>query len=419
VAGHNRHRRWYRVPPPTRRWAEQAETRRRRLLKINTEIAAGVNAVFGALHLLTGPTGWWIGGIHLTVAALFALIPLLERYGPLVAPMTFMGIAFVTIFVISYLVGTGTGLRFYLLIVAPVAILILGIEHIFLVVTVTVAAAALAVALEFLVPADKGILPAWVQVLGSTVAITSSALMVLATMWYALREIVRAETAMDAEYARSEALLANILPPSIAKRLKDPGHPVIADRYDDASVLLADIADFTEHASDTPPSELVHFLDLVYSHFDQLVDKHGLEKVKTSGDSYMVVSGVPTPRADHLTALAGFALDMAGAAATMTDPHGHPLRIRIGLAAGPVVAGIIGARRFFYDIWGDAVNTASRMESTNTEGHIQVPQNVYQRLRDDFVFEERGEVDVKGKGAMHTWYLLGRVTQRAGSTASS
>jgi adenylate cyclase len=133
-----------------------------------------------------------------------------------------------------------------------------------------------------------------------------------------------------------------------------------------------------------------------------------LEKIKTTGDGYMVVSGVPTPRPDHVEAIAALALDMANAVAGLRDPHDNPVPIRIGIASGPVVAGVVGARRFFYDVWGDAVNVASRMESTDPLGRIQVPHYVYERLRHDFVLEERGEVEVKGKGAMRTWLLVDR-----------
>jgi adenylate cyclase len=207
-------------------------------------------------------------------------------------------------------------------------------------------------------------------------------------------------------------LLANILPASIAKRLKDRSNSVIADKYNDASILFADIAGYTERASDTSPEELVAFLDDLYTSLDALVTRHGLEKVKTSGDAYMVVSGVPQPRPDHLEALADLALDIADAVAGLTDSRGRAVPLRIGMAGGPVVAGVVGSQRFFYDVWGDAVNVASRMESTVAVGRIQVPQSVYERLRDRFVFEERGDVDVKGKGLMHTWYLVGRNGQR-------
>jgi adenylate cyclase len=199
-----------------------------------------------------------------------------------------------------------------------------------------------------------------------------------------------------------------MLPASVAERLKEPDHSVIADKYDEASVLFADIVGFTERASGTPPAELVRFLDRLYGAFDELVDKHGLEKIKVSGDCYMVVSGVPRPRPDHAHALADFALDMANVAARLQDPHGHPVALRVGMACGPVVAGVVGSRRFFYDVWGDAVNVASRMETTDSVGRVQVPEAMYERLKDEFVLQERGSIDVKGKGPMRTWYLIGR-----------
>jgi len=139
-----------------------------------------------------------------------------------------------------------------------------------------------------------------------------------------------------------------------------------------------------------------------------LVDRHGLEKIKTTGDSYMVVSGVPTPRPDHAEAIAALALDMSRAVSDLRDPRGNPVPLRMGIASGPVVAGVVGARRFFYDVWGDAVNVASRMESTDIAGRIQVPQNVFEQLRHAFVLEERGEIEIKGKGLMRTWYLIDR-----------
>ena len=231
--------------------------------------------------------------------------------------------------------------------------------------------------------------------------------MAVGIMWYSLRQTALAEAVIEAEYERSEALLANMLPASIADRLKDPARNIIADKYDDASVLFADIADFTGRASETTPTELIRFLDQAYSAFDALVDKYELEKIKVSGDSYMVVSGVPQPRPDHVEALACFALEMAHTATMLTDPLGRTLPLRIGIATGEVVAGVVGSRRFFYDVWGDAVNVASRMESTGSIGRIQLPDTVYQRLKGNFVFEERGPVTIKGKGLMHTWYLVG------------
>jgi adenylate cyclase len=284
----------------------------------------------------------------------------------------------------------------------------LGIDRIALAASLAAVAAGLVITLQFLVPRDTGAQPAWLLSLGFVLTTISACVMVFVTVWYAVREIIRAEAALEVEYERSEALLANILPTSIADRLKDPAHNIIADKYDDASVLFADIAGFTERASDTAPAKLIRFLDRLYSEFDALVDKHGLEKIKVAGDSYMVVSGVPHPRADHVEALASLALDMVDAVASLKDPHGQAVPLRIGIAAGPVVAGVVGSRRFFYDVWGDAVNVASRMESTDSVGRIQVPDAVYERLKNDFVLQERGAVEIKGKGVMRTWYLVGR-----------
>jgi adenylate cyclase len=338
----------------------------------------------------------------------FLLIPLLYKFGELVAPLVFYFVAYITITVVCWQLGTGSGMPFYYLVAAMLMVLILGVDHLVLASALAALGAAAVVALEILVPYNTGVQPDWAFRSGFILTVSSAFLMVIAVAWYALRETRRARLAMEAEYERSERLLANILPSSIAQRLKDPSRNIIADKYDDASILFADIAGYTKRASDTTPTELVRFLDTLYTDLDALVDRHGLEKIKTSGDSYMVVSGVPTPRPDHVHAIACLALDITEAVAGLTDPQGRAVPLRIGLASGPVVAGVVGARKFFYDVWGDAVNVASRMESTDVEGRIQVPQAMYERLKDGYVLEERGDVDVKGKGLIHTWYLVGR-----------
>jgi len=371
-------------------------------------MAVFVSAGFGFVYVFAAPELWWTGVVNIAAAAIYALVPLLHRFGELVPPLTFIGTAYVSIFTICWFVGTGSGLQFYFLVAACLVVLQLGVDRIFLAASLAAIAAGLVIALQFLVPRDTGAQPAWSLSLSFVITTISACVMVVTTVWYAVREIVRAEAAMELEYERSEALLANILPASVADRLKDPARNVIADKYDDASVLFADIAGFTERASDMPPDELIRFLDRLYGDFDALVDKRGLEKIKVTGDSYIVVSGVPEPRADHVEALAALALDMADAADRLKDSRGNAVPLRIGLASGPVVAGVVGSRRFFYDVWGDAVNVASRMESTDSVGRIQVPEVVYQRLKNDFVLQERGAVEVKGKGRMRTWYLVGR-----------
>jgi adenylate cyclase len=382
--------------------------RRRRILNLTASMAVFVSAGFGLVQILSAPQLWWTGIINIVGAAIYASVPLLHRFGELLPPLTFIGTAYVSIFTICWFVGTGSGLQFYFLVAACLIVLQLGVDRIFLASILAAIAAGMVITLQFLVPRDTGAQPVWALSLSFVVTTISACVMVVTTVWYSVREIVRAEAAMELEYERSEALLANILPSSIAERLKDPARNIIADKYEDASVLFADIAGFTERASDMEPDQLILFLDRLYGDFDALVDKHGLEKIKVSGDSYMVVSGVPQPRPDHVEALAALALDMAEAAGLLKDSRGDALPLRIGLASGPVVAGVVGSRRFFYDVWGDAVNVASRMETTDSIGRIQVPEEVYRRLKDDFVLQERGVVEVKGKGLMRTWYLIGR-----------
>lgn len=393
--------------------------RRLRLLNINAWMAVAVCVAYGVLGLFVSTGLSRVQLINLVTAVIFATVPLLHRFGGLVAPLVLCSAGYLSIFVITWTVGTASGLQFFFLVVVCLVVLQLGLEHIKLALTLAAVGAGLMIALEFLVPRDTGVQPAWATSLGFVIATTSACAMVVVTLWYSMRGVARAEAVMEVEYERSEALLANIMPASIAARLKDPARNIIADKYDEASVLFADIADFTERASDTAPEEIIQFLNRLYSAFDALVDKYGLEKIKVSGDCYMVVSGVPWPRRDHVAALAQLALDMAEAAAALKDPHGCQVALRIGLATGPVVAGVVGSRRFFYDVWGDAVNVASRMESTDSIGRIQVPETIYERLKDDFVFEERGEVDVKGKGTMRTWYLIGRKSDAASSRLRS
>ncbi|HYX98713.1 MAG TPA: adenylate/guanylate cyclase domain-containing protein [Mycobacterium sp.] len=382
--------------------------RRRRVLNLTASMAVLISAGFGLVEVIASPQLWWTGIINIVGAAIYATVPVLHRFGELLPPLTFIGTAYLSIFTICWFVGTGSGLQFYFLVAACLIVLQLGVDRIFLASILAAIAAGMVITLQFLVPRDTGAQPGWALSLSFVVTTVSACVMVVTTVWYSVREIVRAEAAMELEYERSEALLANILPASVADRLKDPARNIIADKYDDASVLFADIAGFTERASDMEPDQLILFLDRLYGDFDALVDKHGLEKIKVSGDSYMVVSGVPQPRADHVEALAALALDMSDAAALLKDSRGDALPLRIGLAAGPVVAGVVGSRRFFYDVWGDAVNVASRMETTDSIGRIQVPEEVYRRLKGDFVLQERGVVQVKGKGLMRTWYLIGR-----------
>nr|WP_290224706.1 adenylate/guanylate cyclase domain-containing protein [Trichocoleus desertorum] len=217
----------------------------------------------------------------------------------------------------------------------------------------------------------------------------------------------RFESALRLQQAKSEELLLNILPQAIAEKLKQsPG--AIADSFPSVTVLFADIVNFTQLAARMSPTELVNLLNQIFSAFDRLAERHGLEKIKTIGDAYMAVGGVPLPRQDHAEAMAEMALDMQTAIAQLNLEQEEIFPIRIGINTGPVVAGVIGIKKFIYDLWGDTVNIASRMESEGIAGCIQVTASTYQCLKDKYLFIERGEIPIKGRGAMKTYLLMGR-----------
>jgi class 3 adenylate cyclase len=222
-----------------------------------------------------------------------------------------------------------------------------------------------------------------------------------------LEDRVRARTSelLD-EKATSERLLLNVLPRPIAERLKT-GESQIVDRFDAVTVLFADIVGFTSLSSRTSPEKLVSMLNELFSTFDKLAEKHGLEKIKTIGDAYMVVAGIPHPIADHAIAMAHMGLDMLAAITAYSKKHDSNLTIRVGIHTGSVVAGVIGQKKFIYDLWGDTVNTASRMESSGLPGRIHLSEVTASQLGDQFELESRGPIEVKGKGTMNTFLLVG------------
>jgi class 3 adenylate cyclase len=212
---------------------------------------------------------------------------------------------------------------------------------------------------------------------------------------------------LQAEQQKSESLLLNILPQPIAERLKT-GESTIVDAFPDVTVLFADLADFTQFTSLFRPSEVVEYLNEIFSEFDRLADQHQVEKIKTIGDAYMLVGGLPTHRPDHAEAVANLALAMRDVLDRVGRERSPSLQIRIGISSGPVIAGIIGTRKFTYDLWGDTVNIASRMEAYGQPGQIQVAPSTYERLKDSFEFRPRGLLEIKGKGAMPGYFLVGK-----------
>lgn len=222
-------------------------------------------------------------------------------------------------------------------------------------------------------------------------------------------ELKRAREELKIMHQKADSLLLNILPHSIAERLKESERNVV-DSFPEATILFCDLVGFTPLAAQTTPGELVDFLNAIFSEMDQLVEKYGLEKIKTIGDAYMVAGGVPDPRTDHASAVADFALELVERLPQMADRLDLPVKLRIGIHSGPVVAGVIGEKKFAYDLWGDTVNTASRMESTGSENKIHLSQVTCDLLGEAYEFEKRGNVAIKGKDEMETCFLLNKKT---------
>ena len=307
--------------------------RRLRAVNITAWFAAAV-ILFFALARLTDPVRWPFGVVTALFAVAIAAVPLLHRFGPLAAPLALIAIVYVHVFRIVSETGMNEGAYLTYLTAAALGILLLGIEHVRIAMALAALAIGLIIVLHVIAPGTALQAPPLVFLGNFVTNVVANAVILFAIVYYAIRQIARAEAAVEREHERSEALLLNILPPTVAERLKQRGDAIIADRYDEASILFADMAGFTARASDTAPDELVKFLNDVFTRLDALVKRHGLEKIKTTGDAYMVVSGVPEPRADHAEALAGLALEMRDALAGLVDSRGRAVPVRIGIASG-------------------------------------------------------------------------------------
>lgn len=294
------------------------------------------------------------------------------------------------------LMGTDAEGHLFLIVIATAAWFMEPRRTRFMIAAPVLACVVCLIAVELYAPARVAVRPtgAW----GVALDKLSLLLILQALAYYSVTQTERAE-------ARSEALLLNVFPRRIAEQLmREEGS--IAERFDEVTVLFADLVNFTQLSERTSPTELVKLLDEIFTRFDALADKHGLEKIKTIGDAYMVVGGAPEPGADAPARVARMALDMRGVLAELDAARFGGLELRIGMHSGPVVAGVIGRRKFAYDLWGDSVNTASRMESHGQPGRIHVSQAVQERLAPRFEFEPRGTVAVKGKGELTTFFLV-------------
>jgi adenylate cyclase len=239
-----------------------------------------------------------------------------------------------------------------------------------------------------------------------SIAVFGGTSIIAGFVYLAMHMANQAETALESEYARSEALLGSIMPAKIAARLKREPQATIAEKYDRVTLVFADIVNFTPRANLLSPEDLVDFLNRIFSAFDTLAEKHGLEKIKTIGDAYMVAGGLPEAQISQVSTAANMALDMLEAVRVLSAEMDEEISVRIGIHTGPAIAGVLGKRKLFYDVWGDTVNTAARMEAYGLPGRIQVTKDVYKLLLETHTFETRGEIEVKGKGRMPVYFLL-------------
>jgi adenylate cyclase len=381
------------------------QTRLRKTLLIFICTAGILLVPCGGFYLLAvGQSLACAAALGYTVFSAVALVHLLiTRHETFAAWIQLTGLLFLP-FVIQWLVGgfaaSGTILLWSLL--APVCALILqGTRP----AIVWFAAFALLV----LVAGGRDIAAG---VSGQEVLLACENLLLVSSLAFiALRFFIterdKAQAALEREQARSEGLLLNILPAPIAERLK-AGEQNLADGYAEATILFADLIGFTKMSSEISPERLVAILNRLFSRFDQLSERHGVEKIKTIGDAYMVCAGVPVPRPDHAEAIADMALGMLEALCEHNHEFGSTLKIRIGINSGPVVAGVIGLKKFIYDLWGDTVNLASRMESHGISNAIQVSAAAREKLRKAYVLESRGKIEIKGIGPVEAWLLTGK-----------
>jgi adenylate cyclase len=382
---------------------------RKALLVLFAVLILPISFVWGALYVSFGaPTGW-IAFVYAAISIVSILVFARNRDFDLLLRVQLLDILLAPTLSMIHLGGVlpagGVGLW---AILAPLGAIVFGgvqsgIRWYVAFLVVFLASGTAGSVLGFPSP-----VPVWFSTLMLALNVTVGGTMVFTLLALFAKQREDALAALQVEHERAESLLLNILPGSIAERLKSSPH-TIADQFTEASVLFADVVEFTPRSERLPPAEVVGMLDRLFSHFDTLAERHGLEKIKTIGDCYMVAAGVPAPRSDHARVLAVLALEMVAA----TGPGGAVgdlgLELRIGINSGPVVAGVIGRKRFLYDLWGDAVNTASRMESHGTPGAIQITRATYELIRDEFACEFRGTVPVKGKGDVETWFLIGRL----------
>ncbi|WP_244534673.1 adenylate/guanylate cyclase domain-containing protein [Hyphomicrobium sp. CS1GBMeth3] len=344
---------------------------------------------------------WPIIYINFAIVVIVATVPLMHRFGPVAAALLILVTEYVALFAFTYYLGRESGLHIQYVAFSAGAFVVLGLGRLWMIIPAIAIALGLHILCWFWFPQSEAAIPAPQDVLDSLyaqAAITTFGI-IAAAVYYAFRLAENAK-------AETEALLRNILPDKVVERLKvRPAEPV-ADTFPEASILFADISGFVPLARRLGAADTVALLNTLVSTFDDLAERHGVEKIKTIGDAYMVASGVPEPVPDYAARLAHMALAMQDAVRRLCTETGYDLTMRMGLATGPVMAGVIGRQKFTYDIWGDAVNLAARLESASTPGRIHICPVSSEKLAEHFELEPRGPMEIKGVGERSTWFLI-------------
>jgi adenylate cyclase len=374
--------------------------RRLKILNVMGYLIAIFSLIYAVSYSLEKAEGYgWIIAINLALVVMGLSVPLLHRVHEVMGGMVIAVTECAALFGLVAMLGRDSGIQLNLIIGAAAAFFILGLERLILCIALVTVCFLLNVAAWLLFP--QGVVPvtpAFLDQLYISSAVTVFAITAL-LVYYAFRLAERAE-------AETEALLRNILPEQIVDRLRQHPEEAIAEAVDEASILFSDIQGFVSLSKRLGAERTVAMLNDIMRRFDALAVKHGVEKIKTIGDAYMAVAGLPQPVPDHAARLARMALDMLKEKAAVADHFGVTIRMRVGLASGPVMAGIIGTKKFSYDVWGDAVNLASRLESTGEPERIQVSAEAHVAMARSFDCEARGEIEIKGLGPTETWFLV-------------
>lgn len=394
----------------------QSRSEQRRIRTINTVAAVAfvATAAFAVVFFPAKPESlplWAYAGLLSVYLAGYGFVPVLNRRGNREgAAGLLLGTGLLNIAAVNFTVGFRTGTAVFLVAVAVGAVLVTDAGGTVLrqsVVVATVIVFALLVVVD--PPVAEGVAETWAADLLIVASFAGVVVFVVSVVWYQRRLADTAERELVEANEQSERLLLNILPADIAERLKSGEYP-IADRKSEVTVLFADVVGSTAIAEMLSADDLVTTLDHLFSSFDDIATEHGLEKIKTVGDNYFAVAGLFPIDEDDATAAADTALQMRSELTNHHFPNAGQVRMRFGIHTGPVVAGVIGKRKYSYDLWGDTVNTASRMESTAKTDAIQVSQQVYDRLRNDYHFESPGSIEAKGKGSLRTYDLITKRT---------